>query len=126
MFSLLAAKQLWLAELKLRNDVEIVNEKSVEYEWGWVMHYRPTAPYSNESRRLDEYQFPFLIDRVTGATGSSGGTKGIQYGIVLLLQKRPEHLCGAYPYTRDDEWFVALPKYQHSGAFEPIQDKLGG
>ena len=83
--SIVSAQMLWLGEHDRRTIADIVDDKCVEYEWGWEMHWRPTQPYSSDARDLDKYCFPYLIDRVTGTAGSSGGTLGLHYGIILLL-----------------------------------------
>lgn len=113
-----AERWLPIAERRVGTAVHIVDERCVEYDWGWVVHWRPTEPEKGDPRFVNEYHFPFTADRVTGDTWMSGGTFGIERGIVELLQQRPDDLRGPYPPGRRG-WLVALPAFRAAGAFEP-------
>ncbi len=123
MIDFAAAKQLvaerWLpiAAKRVRSAVAIVDELCVEYEWGWVIHWRPVEPKAPEF--VNKYPHPYLADRVTGETGPGGGTLGINRGIVALLQHRPPELCGPYPPGRQS-WYDSSDAFRTAGAFTPL------
>jgi hypothetical protein len=120
-----AAKRLigeqWLpvAAQRVGTAVAVVDELCVEYEWGWVIHWRPVAPEQGDSRFVNEYHFPFLADRVTGYVGLSGGTFGIERGIVELLLRRPLEFSGPYP-SGEQHWLEVFAAFEAVGAFVPI------
>jgi hypothetical protein len=112
----------WLpvAAERVGTAVAVVDELCAEYEWGWVVHWRPVAPERGDPRFVSEYHFPFTADRVTGNTWLSGGTHGIERGIIELLQRRPPELCGPYPPGRQG-WLVVYEAFEAAGAFTPIR-----
>jgi hypothetical protein len=114
--------QHWLptAAARVRTPVTVADELCVEYEWGWVVHWRPIEPEKGDPRFVNEYHFPYLADRVTGNTGLSGGTRGIERGIIELLQQRPPELCGPYPPGAQD-WLIVIDAFEAAGAFTPLR-----
>jgi hypothetical protein len=117
---LVAEKWLPIAEKRVGTAVSVVDELCVEYEWGWVIHWRPVEPEKGDPRFVNEYHFPFTADRVTGNTWLSGGTFGIQRGIIELLQQRPPELCGPYP-PGEQGWLIVYEAFQAAGAFTPTR-----
>lgn len=116
---LVGEQWLPIAAKQVGTPVAIVDEFSVEYEWGWVIHWRPVAPEQGDSLFVNEYHFPFTADRVTGNVGLSGGTFGIERGIVELLQRRPPELCGPYP-PGQHHWLAVYDAFEVTGAFTPV------
>jgi hypothetical protein len=114
--------EMWLpiAEQRVGTAVRVVDELCVEYEWGWVIHWRPVEPEKGDPQFVNEYHYPFTADRVTGNTGLSGGTYGIERGIIELLQWRPPELCGPYPPGKQG-WRVVYDAFEAAGAFTPIR-----
>ena len=94
---LVAEQWLPVAAKRVGTTVAVVDGLCVEYEWGWVVHWCPTAPELGDPRFVNEHHFPFIVDRVTGTVGLSGGTFGIERGIVELLQRRAPESLGRYP-----------------------------
>lgn len=117
---LVAEKCLPVAAKRVETAVRVVDELCVEYEWGWVIHWRPVEPAKGDPRFVNEYHFPFTADRVTGNIGLSGGTYGIERGIIELLQQRPPELCGPYPPGKQG-WLVVYDAFKAAGAFTPIR-----
>jgi hypothetical protein len=115
---LVAEQWLPIAEQRVGTVVRIVDEDCIEFEWGWVIYWQPVEPNKGDPRFVNEYHFPFLADRVTGDTGLSGGTKGLQHGIIELLQWRPTELCGPYPPGKQD-WLIVYDAFEAAGAFTP-------
>jgi hypothetical protein len=111
-------KWLPIAAQRVGTAVAIIDELCVEYDWGWVIYWKPINPELGKPDFVNEYHFPFTVDRVTGNTGLSGGTYGIERGIVELLQWRPPHLCGPYPPGRT-HWLRVYDQFKAAGAFEP-------
>lgn len=116
---LVGEQWLPIAAERVGTAVAIVDELCVEYEWGWVIHWRPVEPEKGDPRFVNEYHFPFTADRVTGTVGLSGGTFGIERGIVELLQWRPPELCGPYPPGRR-HWLAVFDAFEAAGAFTPL------
>jgi hypothetical protein len=114
-------EEQWLpiAERRVGTAVRVVDELCVEYEWGWVVHWRPVEPDKGDPRFVNEYHFPFTVDRVTANTWLSGGTHGIERGIIELLQQRPPELRGRYPPGKQG-WLVVYDAFKAAGAFTPI------
>jgi hypothetical protein len=104
--------------------VAIADELCLEYEWGWVIYWRPVDPEKGDPRFVNEYHFPYTADRVTGTVELSGGTFGIQRGIVELLQQRPPELCGPYPPGRR-HWLAVYNAFEAAGAFTPRGPAIG-
>jgi hypothetical protein len=107
-------------EEEMGTALAVVDELCEEYEWGWVIRWRPIDPEKRNSRARNKPYFPITVDRVTGKVGSSGGTHGIKRGIIELLQLRPPELCGPYPPGRQ-RWQVVLKEFEKAGAFNPIR-----
>ena len=99
--------------------IAVVDELCDEYEWGWVIKWRPVDPEKRTARAMNIPYFPITVDRVTGKVGSSGGTYGIERGIVELLQHRPPELRGPYPPGRQ-RWLTVLDEFKKAGAFTPL------
>lgn len=116
---LVAEQWLPVAARRVGTAVAVVDGLCVEYEWGWVVHWRPVNPEFGDSRFVNEYHFPFIADRVTGAVGLSGGTFGIERGIVELLQRRSPELCGQYP-PGQQHWLAVFDAFDAAGAFIPL------
>ena len=106
-------------EERVGTAVAVIDEWCVEYEWGWVIHWRPVEPAKGNPRFVNERHFPYTIDRVTGEVGLSGGTHGIERGIIELLQQRPPELRGPYPPGRQC-WLVVIREFEAAGAFTPV------
>jgi hypothetical protein len=116
---LVGEQWLPIAAQRVGTTVAVVDDLCVEYEWGWVIHWRPTALDEGDPRFVNEYHFPFTADRVTGNVGLSGGTFGIERGIVELLQCRPLELSGPYP-SGQQHWLAVYDTFAAAGAFTPI------
>ncbi len=115
-----AEKWLPIAAKRIGTAVSVVDELCIEYEWGWVIHWRPVEPDKGDPRFSNEHHFPYTADRVTGNTWLSGGTFGIERGIIELLQQRPPELCGPYPPGKQG-WLIVYEAYRAVGAFTPIR-----
>ncbi len=89
-----------------------------------MLHWTPVEPEKGHPRRAYEYHFPYVVDRVTGNTGLSGGTFGIQRGIIELLQERPPELCGPYPPGKQG-WLIVYEAFEAAVAFTPIGGSSG-
>jgi hypothetical protein len=120
-------EEQWLpiAAERVGTAVRVVDELCVAYEWGWVIHWRPVESDQGDPRFVHEYHFPFTADRVTGNTGLSGGTFGIERVIIELLQQRPPELCGPYPPGKQG-WLVVYEAFKAAGAFIPIRVPTAG
>jgi hypothetical protein len=116
---LVGEKWLPMAARRVGTAVAVVDEQCVEYEWGWVIHWRPVEPDKGNPRFVNEYHFPFTADRVTGNTWLSGGTYGIERAIIELLQQRPPELRGQYP-PGIQGWLVVYDAFESAGAFTPV------
>jgi hypothetical protein len=116
---LVAEQWLPIAARRVGTAVAVADELCVEYEWGWVVYWRPITPEQGDPRLVNEYHFPFMADRVTGNVGLSGGTFGIERGIVELLQCRPTDLCGPYP-PGQQHWLAVLNAFEAAGAFTSL------
>lgn len=103
-------------EEEMGTAIAVVDELCDEYEWGWVIKWRPVDPEKRIARAMNKPYWPIPVDRVTGKVGSFGGTHGIERGIVELLQLRPPELCGPYP-SGHQRWLVVLNEFKKAGAF---------
>ena len=112
-------KWLPIAAKRVGTGVAVVDELCVAYEWGWVIHWQPIDPEKGDPRFVNEYHFPYTADRVTGSVWLSGGSYGIERGIIELLQQRPVELCGPYPPGRQS-WLTVYDAFKSAGAFTPI------
>jgi hypothetical protein len=116
---LIAEQWLPVAEEEVGTAVHIVDELCVEYDWGWVIHWRPIDPKKGDPDSVNRYHWPFTVDCVTGNTGTSGGTRGLRDGIVGLLQQRPPELCGPYPPGKQ-HFLIVADAFEAAGAFTPV------
>ena len=110
-------------EEEMGTAIAVVDELCDEYEWGWVIRWQPIEPEKRSARAMKKPYFPITVDRVTGNVGHSGGTHGIERGIIELLQQRPPELCGPYP-PGHQRWLVVLNEFEKVGAFTPIRTPL--
>lgn len=113
-----AERWLPIAEQRIGTTARIVDARCVEYDWGWVIHWEPAEPERGDPRFVNEYHYPFTADRVTGDTGLSRGTFGLERGIIELLQRRPDALRGPYPNGRR-HWLTVLDEFAAACAFTP-------
>lgn len=103
-------------EAEMGTAIVIVDELCDEYEWGWVIRWQPIDAEKRSTSDMKRPYFPITVDRVTGTVGHSGGTHGIERGIIELLQLRPPELCGPYP-PGHQRWLVVLNEFKKAGAF---------
>jgi len=120
--NVIQATTFWIKEKQLQTAVEIVDSDCVEYDWGWLMHWAPTEPYSPTARWVDEYHFPTLIDRVTART-QPHGTRGLPFAVIMLLRHRMHQPQNIYPILSDwRDWHSMVEPYERLGAFMPINE----
>lgn len=112
-------------EAETGSPIAVVDDLCEQYEWGWIIRWRPIETVASPSCPSPKPFFPIPVDRVTGNVGHSGGTHGIERGIIELLQRRPDDLRGPYPTGRQ-RWLTVLNEFKKAGAFTPIKSASSG
>ena len=85
-----AAKQIvsksWIpiVEEEIGAAAVIVDEKSEEYEWGWVIYWRPAEPLRVPGEAARGAYLPFVVDRTNGVSFPVG-TSGLYFAVRRLL-----------------------------------------
>jgi hypothetical protein len=88
--------EMWTAGcvLNLQTDVILLDERTEEYDWGWVfyLHARDPSLIPESRSYMGTYPSGFLVDRVTGIT-IPAMSSGLVVSVHRLLELREERLA---------------------------------
>jgi hypothetical protein len=112
---------LWESELGVR--LVIDDSQTLEYQWGWMLSYRPADPARVPADHwLAAGINTALIDRETGQV-ESDGTSGPNLAIIRLLEGRPPALRAGLIDIRETTGLAEIRVADR--AFQPLRRGSG-